>query len=142
MLNGLVFGIAYTLSNTYAAARAPLASVAMDWERAMPFLPWMIVPYLSSGIFFAGSFFWLRTHDQFHRGGDRAEPDRNQFGPGLSRFGNVPAQDALIVFFVLPQAALQEIGAQPAGVFGGEEVHDPAHRAAHGVDPGERQFSQ
>ena len=63
-LNASVFAIAYTLSNAYAAAHAPLASVAMAWERAIPFLPWMIVPYMSSGFFFAGSFFWARTHDQ------------------------------------------------------------------------------
>jgi len=63
-LNIAVFAIAYTFSNAYAAARAPLLNVAMDWERAIPFLPWMIVPYMSSGIFFAGSFFWLRTQDQ------------------------------------------------------------------------------
>ena len=56
-LNGSVFGIAYTLSNAYAAAHAPVKSIAMAWERAIPFLPWMILPYLSSGIFFAGSFF-------------------------------------------------------------------------------------
>ncbi len=63
VLNTAVFAIVYTLSNAYAAARAPLLSVAMDWEHAIPFLPWMIVPYMSSGIFFAGSFFWLRTQD-------------------------------------------------------------------------------
>ncbi len=63
-LNATVFGVAYTLSNAYAASGAPHASVAMDWERAIPFLPWMIVPYLSSGIFFAGSFFWVQTQDQ------------------------------------------------------------------------------
>ena len=63
-LNASVFATSYTLSNAYAAAHAPLASVAMAWERAIPFLPWMIVPYMSSGFFFAGSFFWARTHDQ------------------------------------------------------------------------------
>ena len=63
-LNASVFGIAYTLSNVYASSRAPLASVAMNWERTLPFLPWMIVPYMSSGIFFAGSFFWLHRQDQ------------------------------------------------------------------------------
>ena len=63
-LNATVFALAYTLSNAYAASGAPHASVAMAWERAIPFLPWMIVPYLSSGIFFAGSFFWLQTQDQ------------------------------------------------------------------------------
>lgn len=62
-LNASVFAIAYTLSNAYAAAHAPLASIAMTWERAIPFLPWMIVPYLSSGIFFVGSFFWLHRSD-------------------------------------------------------------------------------
>lgn len=63
-LNAAVFGTTYTLSNAYAVAHAPLASVAMAWERTIPFLPWMIVPYMSSGLFFAGSFFWVRTHDQ------------------------------------------------------------------------------
>ncbi len=63
-LNAAVFGTTYTLSNAYAVAHAPLASVAIAWERTIPFLPWMIVPYMSSGLFFAGSFFWVRTHDQ------------------------------------------------------------------------------
>ena len=63
-LNASVFAIAYALSNAYAAAHAPQLSVAMTWERAIPFLPWMIVPYMSSGFFFAASFFWVRARDQ------------------------------------------------------------------------------
>lgn len=63
-LNAVVFAITYTLSNAYAEKHAPLASVAMAWEREIPFLPWMILPYLSSGILFAVSFFWVRSQDQ------------------------------------------------------------------------------
>lgn len=64
LLNSVVFAIGYNLSNAYAAAHAPLASVAMAWERQIPFLPWMIVPYLSSGLLFAVSFFCVRSQDQ------------------------------------------------------------------------------
>ena len=72
----------------------------------------------------------------------RAEPNRDEFGPSFARFGDVLPQDALVVFFVLPEAALQQIGAQAAGIIGGEEVHEPAQHGADGVDPGERQFRQ
>ncbi len=64
LLNAVVFAIGYSLSNAYAATHAPLVSVAMAWERQIPFLPWMILPYLSSGFLFAGSFFYVRSQDQ------------------------------------------------------------------------------
>jgi hypothetical protein len=50
------------------AARAPVPSLAFAWERHIPFIPVMIVPYWSIDPFFIGSFFLctrlmeLRTH--------------------------------------------------------------------------------
>jgi hypothetical protein len=50
------------------AARAPVPSLAFAWERHTPFMPALIVPYMSIDLFFVGSFFLctrrgeLRTH--------------------------------------------------------------------------------
>ncbi len=61
--NLLVFALCYPLANLLAAHSHITRSIALPFEKALPFISWMIIPYLSSGIFFALSFFWVRSAD-------------------------------------------------------------------------------
>ena len=53
---GLFFFLAYGGANAIAALTAPHPAPYMAWERAIPFLPAFILPYLSSDILFAVAF--------------------------------------------------------------------------------------
>ena len=44
---GPFFFVTYGFANWLAAQRADVPSLAFDWERAIPFVPWTIVPYWS-----------------------------------------------------------------------------------------------
>jgi len=62
-LNALLFAIGYPASNYLGQLKqeqSALASVAMAWERALPFVPWMVLPYMTSGLLFALSFLLVR----------------------------------------------------------------------------------
>lgn len=47
----------YTLSNRLTSLRADVGAGVFEWERAIPFVGWSVVPYLSICAFFAWSFF-------------------------------------------------------------------------------------
>ncbi|MDR2188789.1 MAG: dual specificity protein phosphatase family protein [Azonexus sp.] len=53
---GAVFFSTYGLANGLAAQRAAVPSFAFAWERAIPFVPWTIVPYWSIDFLYAFSF--------------------------------------------------------------------------------------
>ncbi|MES2161610.1 MAG: phosphatase PAP2 family protein [Pseudomonadota bacterium] len=59
-LNGALFGVCYPLTNFLAQRHHELGNVAMAWESALPFLPWMVLPYMTSGLFFVLSFLLVR----------------------------------------------------------------------------------
>ncbi|MYN19491.1 phosphatase PAP2 family protein [Rugamonas sp. FT107W] len=61
-LNGALFGICYPLTNYLAQGRRDVGNVAMAWEAGLPFLPWMVLPYMTSGLFFVLSFLLVRDH--------------------------------------------------------------------------------
>lgn len=63
----LVFGLAYWLCNRFTSARTDIGLGVFDWERAIPFMAWTIVPYLSIGVFFAASFFIGRDPSELDR---------------------------------------------------------------------------
>jgi membrane-associated phospholipid phosphatase len=50
--NWLVFGLCYPTSHVIAARSAVQHSVALPADAALPFWPWMIVPYATSALFF------------------------------------------------------------------------------------------
>ncbi|WP_431257813.1 hypothetical protein ACQ86G_24945 [Roseateles chitinivorans] len=47
----------YTLSNHVTSLRTDVGAGVFAWERAIPFVSWTVVPYLSICLFFALSFF-------------------------------------------------------------------------------------
>ncbi len=62
-VNGVVFGLCYLLANALAQQRGITRHVALVFDAHIPFLPWMVVPYLSSGLFFVAAFFVVRSRD-------------------------------------------------------------------------------
>jgi membrane-associated phospholipid phosphatase len=64
VLNWLVFSLCYPLANHLAQQAQVRRSLALALDAAIPFLPWMIVPYTSSGLLFTLVFFVVRTPEQ------------------------------------------------------------------------------
>ncbi|MDB5893747.1 MAG: hypothetical protein JWQ88_1278 [Rhodoferax sp.] len=62
-VNASVFGLCYLLANYHAGQRGILRNVALPFEADMPFVPWLIVPYMSSGPLFLAAFFLVRSGD-------------------------------------------------------------------------------
>ena len=63
-LNGLVFSVCYPLANLLAHQQNTRRSFALASDAAVPFIAWMALPYLTSGLFFILVFFAMRTPEQ------------------------------------------------------------------------------
>ncbi len=63
IINALLFGLCYTLTNLAAETAQVQRTLALPFEQAIPFLPWMIIPYASSGPLLAWAFFKVRKGD-------------------------------------------------------------------------------
>jgi len=63
-LNWLMFSLCYPLANLLAAQRSVERSLAIWLDAHIPFVPWMVVPYATSGLFFTLLFFVVRTPEQ------------------------------------------------------------------------------
>lgn len=63
LVNSLAFALAYPLANHLAQQANVGRSIALPFDALIPFVPWMILPYLSSGLFFVLSFVWVRSKD-------------------------------------------------------------------------------
>lgn len=61
---GPAFFLSYGFANWLAAQRAGVGAVVFDWERAIPFVAWTIVPYWSIDALYAASLFTCRTRDE------------------------------------------------------------------------------
>lgn len=64
VLNWLVFGICYPLTNQLAQQALVRRSFGVALDAAIPFMPWMVLPYASSGLLFTLVFFLARTNEQ------------------------------------------------------------------------------
>jgi membrane-associated phospholipid phosphatase len=66
-LNAALFAICYPLTNHLAELahqQSGLRGLTLPWESALPFLPWMVLPYMTSGLLFALSFLLVRGRGQ------------------------------------------------------------------------------
>ena len=99
---GPFFFATYNAANWLASQRAQVPSLVFEWERALPFVPWTIVPYWTIDAFYAVSLFLCR---------DRAEVGT------LGRRLLTAQVIAVLCFIVFP---LRFAFTQPAadGVFG------------------------
>ncbi|MDB5986428.1 MAG: serine/threonine protein phosphatase [Nevskia sp.] len=63
LLVGPGFLLVYTAANLYTAHLPPerVGEIGMAWERAIPFLPWTILPYLSIDLLYVVSPFVCRS---------------------------------------------------------------------------------
>jgi len=63
----LLFQFTYPLTAAYASTLAAVTSVVFDFEQHIPFIPWMILPYMSSGLFFCIIPFYCQQEGQLLR---------------------------------------------------------------------------
>lgn len=64
LLNALTFVLCYLSANLLAQRQGIARDIALPFETSIPFLPWMILPYMSSGLLFCLMFFVVRTQNQ------------------------------------------------------------------------------
>lgn len=57
----LLFITLYSATTYYSKTYADASSFTFPFEENLPFVPWLIIPYLSSGIFFGLMFFWCQS---------------------------------------------------------------------------------
>jgi len=65
------FFLTYAAANAVAVSRSHVPSIVFAWERHIPFLGWMIVPYWSIDVFYAASLFVCSTRVELARLGRR-----------------------------------------------------------------------
>ena len=56
----LLFVVVYSGTNWLTSLRCDVGTWHYEWERWIPFLPWMALPYMSIDLFFAGAPFLIR----------------------------------------------------------------------------------
>lgn len=61
--NVVVFGLCYPSANLLAQQRGVMRSVLTPLDLHIPFVAWMVLPYLLSGVFFTSSFAVVRSLD-------------------------------------------------------------------------------
>jgi predicted protein tyrosine phosphatase len=59
-LLSLLFLAVYGGCNWFSSQRSDVGTLYFEWERHIPFVPWMIVPYMSIDLFFIGAPFLCR----------------------------------------------------------------------------------
>lgn len=65
-LAGAVFLTVYTACNHYTATRDDVAVLMWDWEKHIPFIPELVIPYWSLDLFFCGAFFLCRSRQELN----------------------------------------------------------------------------
>jgi membrane-associated phospholipid phosphatase len=66
-LSGAVFFGVYISCNRFTATRSDVGTCYFGWEKNLPFIPWLVLPYWSLDLFFCGSFFLCATRTELHR---------------------------------------------------------------------------
>jgi len=56
----------YSACNLVSSFRTDVRVLQFEWEKAVPFVPWLIVPYLSIDLFFVTAPFLSRTRQELH----------------------------------------------------------------------------
>ncbi|MES2920974.1 MAG: phosphatase PAP2/dual specificity phosphatase family protein [Verrucomicrobiota bacterium] len=65
-LLSILFLVVYGATNTITSWRHDVGSMYFEWERHIPFLPWMVIPYLSIDLFFVAAPFLCSSDDERH----------------------------------------------------------------------------
>lgn len=67
LLQAILFNVTYTSTNWYAEYNQVEASFITSLDLMMPFIPWMILPYLSSAVFFLLAFYLCKHRRNFYQ---------------------------------------------------------------------------
>ena len=60
----ILFLVVYSVCNWITGQRAHVGSFYFQWERAIPFVPFLILPYMSIDLFFVAAPFLCRTNEE------------------------------------------------------------------------------
>lgn len=63
---GALFFLVYGTTNYLASQRESVGAMYFAWERYIPFVAIMVIPYMSIDFFYAGSTFLCRDRDELH----------------------------------------------------------------------------
>jgi membrane-associated phospholipid phosphatase/protein-tyrosine phosphatase len=63
-LCAIVFMMVYNFAAWYASNLTGVPSFVFDFEKHIPFIPWSIIPYMTSGIFFCTVFFFCQNREE------------------------------------------------------------------------------
>ncbi|GAA3508053.1 phosphatase PAP2/dual specificity phosphatase family protein [Aquimarina addita] len=64
LITSLFFGVIYNFAAWYSSTLSYVPSFVFSIEKYIPFLPWTIIPYMTSGIFFSTIFFFCKKEEQ------------------------------------------------------------------------------
>ncbi|MBU2996814.1 phosphatase PAP2 family protein [Cellulophaga baltica] len=64
IISSIFFSVVYNFMTWYTSSLTYVPSFVFSFEKYTPFLPWTVIPYLSSGIFFIAVFFCCKTEEQ------------------------------------------------------------------------------
>lgn len=65
-LSYIIFLFLYEIAGKHSSALESVSSFYFVWEEDIPFVPWMVIPYVSSGIFFICVFFICKTKESLY----------------------------------------------------------------------------
>lgn len=63
IISYLIFIFFYKAAGIYASNLESVPSFYFPWEKNIPFIPWLVIPYMSSGIFFVIIFLLCKTKE-------------------------------------------------------------------------------
>lgn len=66
IISYLIFIFFYKVAGIYASTLESVSSFYFPWEKNIPFISWLIIPYMSSGIFFVIIFFLCKTKESLY----------------------------------------------------------------------------
>ncbi len=64
---GPFFFLTYGAANYFTSTRADVGIIVAPWEHHLPFVPWLMLPYMSIDAFYAASLFLFRKKNQLNR---------------------------------------------------------------------------
>lgn len=86
-VSSMVFIILYKIAELYTSTLKNVPSYVMEWEKSIPFIPFLVVPYMTSGLLFVIIFFIVRTKEDLIL---------------LAKRANFMTIISVIIFFIFP----------------------------------------
>ncbi len=87
LLSSMIFVFLYKIAETYTSTLKNVPSFVMNWEKFIPFVPFLILPYMTSGLLFVIIFFLVKTKEDLIL---------------LTKRANFMTIISVIIFFIFP----------------------------------------